>query len=151
METYKMNFATKTLTITKAFADAAADPSSDEYSLIQQFQKDIPNLTIKQRTHKTPSKYRTKQGEIYKCNPNKNLSYENMEAFISALSNSEEMMKVYNALRDSVGKVRPSTYQAVRDWFVEQFPYYRKSPLFYLYNEVKPIDITKFLTEKQDA
>lgn len=151
MNTYKLDFATNTLTITKAFAEAAADPSSNEYKLIHQFQKDIPNLIIKQRTHKTPTKYRTKQGEIYKCNPNKHLTYENMEAFISVLSNSEEVMKVYNALRYGVGKVRPSTYSAVRDWFIEQFPLYRKNPIFYLDKEVKVIDITKFVSDKRDA
>lgn len=153
MNTYKMDFASKTLTITKAFAEAAADPNSAEYRLMRTFQQDIPGLKIVRRTHKTPAKYKTKNGDVIYCNQYKHLTYENMEQFISMLPNSEEVETVYNSLRYGLGLPQPNTYSAVRNWFIQQFPQYRKNPLFYLENEVKVIDITKLLNQKheQDA
>ncbi len=153
MNTYKMDFASKTLTITKAFAEAAADPNSAEYRLMRTFQQDIPGLKIVRRTHKTPARYYSKSGEKFYCNQYKHLTYENMERFISLLPNGEEVETVYNYLRYGLGLPQPNTYSAVRNWFIQQFPQYRKNPLFYLENEAKVIDITKLLNQKheQDA
>lgn len=150
MNTYKIDFASKTLTITKAFAEAAADPNSEEYKLMKTFQQDIPNLTIVQRTHKTPTKYHTKSGEILRCNQYKHLTYENMEHFIGLLPNSKEVMKVYEYLRYGFGGVQTSTYARVSDWFMRTFPLYRKNPLFYLENAVKVIDLMKHLPQQQE-
>ena len=73
MNPYKMDFTTKTLTITKAFSDACADPSSEEYAILTQFQKDIPNLKIVRKTHRTPRKYHNASGETTSSNQFKNL------------------------------------------------------------------------------
>ncbi len=149
MNAYKFDFTTKTLTITKAFADKANNPNSEEYITLMMFQQDFPDLTIVRKTHKTPSKYRAKSGEIYNCNQYKNLTYAHMETFISALPNSDELMKNYAYLRYVVGKVQTNNYKLVREWFVAQFPEYRKNPLFYISNEVKVIDINNF-TEQDE-
>ena len=139
MNTYKMDFTTKTLTITKAFADAAADPNSAEYSLLMKFHQDIPNLIVVQKTHKTPSKYRNANGETTKRNQFKNLTYKNMERFMNALPQREELMKVYHFLRYDAGLVQSSAYKTVRDWFMAQFPKFRSNPLFYTNNTVEVI------------
>ena len=74
MEYYKMDFTTKTLTITKAFADQAADDAdSAENKVILRFMNDFPDLKIVRRTHRTPRKYITKSGEEYSRNQYKNL------------------------------------------------------------------------------
>ena len=153
MNAYKFDFTTKTLTITKAFADKAENPKSEEYRLLKRFQKDFPNMTIMRKTHKTPTKYRSKSGEVYNCNQFKNLTYANMETFMSALPNSDELLNNYAYLRYVFGRVQSSAYKNVREWFVAQFPKYRKDPLFYLKNEVKVIDIKPFaeLDEKKGA
>ena len=151
MEKYKINFTSATLTITKAFADKANNPNSDEYKLISQFKSDIPNLKIVLKTHKSPTKYHAKSGEVYNCNQYKNLSYDKMERFMDALPEGESKDKVieaYNYLRYSAGLVQTSTYKAVREWFVAQFPEYRKDPLFYLYNEVVIIDLKPILDQQ---
>ncbi len=152
MENYKFDFTTKTLTITKAFADKAEkDPESDENKTILRFQKDFPEMSIRLRTHKTPKKYHTKSGEVYNCNQYKNLSYNKMERFINTLPEGENRDKVkeaYNYLRYSAGLVQTSTYKIVREWFVAQFPEYRKDPLFYLYNEVVIIDFNAFILQQ---
>lgn len=153
MNAYKMDFATKTLTITKAFAEAAANPNSSEYQLLMQFQRDFTGLTIAMKTHKSPSKYRTKDGETYRCNQFNNLTYTNMERFMEALPDSEKYLNVYKTLRDELGQVQTNTYTAVRRWFAAQFPKYRNDPLFYMENVVKVIDINTLAqeTEKKEA
>ena len=154
MENFKMDFTTKTLTITKAFADKATDPTSKEYQILTQFQTDFPTLKIIRKTHKTPRKYITKSGEEYSCNQYKNLSYKNMELFMKALPEGESKKKIleaYKFLRYGSGGVQTNTYKTVREWFVEQFPQYRKKPLFYLTNEVGVIDISRFIDKEKQT
>ena len=139
MNPYKMDFTTKTLTITKAFSDACADPSSEEYAILTQFQKDIPSLKIVRKTHKTPRKYRNASGETTRCNQFKNLTYENMERFISSIKDNDGYMEVYNAIRNDMGLVQHNRYAIVRSWFAAQFPKYREDPIFYLTNKVDVI------------
>lgn len=154
MENFKMNFTTKTLTITKAFADKATNPASEEYGILIQFQKDFPALKIVRKTHKTPSKYKTKSGEEYSCNQYKNLTYKKMEIFMKALpegESKEKILEAYKFLRYGSGGVQTNTYKTVREWFVEQFPHYRKNPLFYLTNDVGVIDISPFIDKEKQT
>ena len=146
MNTYKMDFASKTLTITKAFAEAAADPNSAEYRLMRTFQKDIPGLKIVRRTHKTPAKYKTKNGDVIYCNQYKHLTYENMERFISSIKDNDAYMEVYNTIRNDMGLVQYNRYSIVRSWFAAQFPKYREDPIFYMNNKVDVItEIAPFI------
>ena len=154
MENIKMDFTTKTLTITKAFADKATNPASEEYGRLIQFQKDFPDLKIVRKTHKTPSKYKTKSGEEYNCNQYKNLTYKKMEIFMKALpegESKEKILEAYDFLRNGSGSVQTSTYKTVREWFVEQFPKYRKDPLFYFTNGVGVIDISHFIDKEKQT
>ena len=139
MNAYKMDFASKTLTLTKAFSDACADPTSAEYTILTHFQRDFPDLKIVRKTHKTPTKYHNSNGETTSRNQFKNLTYENMERFMNALPQREEYLKVYNYLRYDAGLVQTSAYKTVRDWFMAQFPKFRSNPLFYINNTVEVI------------
>ena len=140
---YKLNLTAKTLTITKAFEDAVNEGNTPEYALYKKLLKDIPDLTVERRTHRTPSQYKTRTGEVVKGhNKNKGLTYEKMEKFISTLSNSEELMKQYDYIKECA--FHP--HSAVVAWFEAQFPQFRKNPLFYLENkEVKVITATEYL------
>ena len=150
MKGYTLNLTAKTLTITKAFEEAIATGTGDAYELYTQFLRDIPGLTVVRKTHKTPSKYTSKStGETFKCNQFKNLKYENMEGFIKGLPNNEEYLKAYNFLKNFGALPQTSCYKVVREWFVAQFPEFRKNPLFYLYNEVKVIDIAPYIEAEQ--
>ena len=154
MENYKIDFTTKTLTITKAFADKSEDPANEEYELLKKFLNDFPDLKILRKTHKTPKKYTTMSGEKTKCNPYKNLTYKNMERFIKALPNGEskdKILEAYEYLRDIAGLIQTSAYKSVSDWFLTQFSEYRKNPLFYLTNEIKVIDFKPFIEQKEGA
>ena len=132
---------TNTLTITKAFADALSNPSSDEYQLYRQIKMDNPTVAVRKRTHKTSSGY---------VNQYKKLTYENMEAFIELLPKADELMKVYNYLRASAN-LCASPYKAVRTWFVEQFPLYNRNPLFYLTADVVVLSPDEYIKEVKDA
>ena len=150
MNTYKVDFVANTITITAAFAKAMNDPTSAEYKIIAQIRKDFPEMEIIRKTHKTPSKYQTKTGEKFNCNQFKNLTFDNMKAFIEGLPNSEKFMKSYNFLKYYGGLPQTSRYTAVRRWFVAQFPEFRKNPIFYLYNEVKVIEATPFFQQAKE-
>ena len=150
MKGYTLNLTAKTLTVTKAFEDAIATGTGDAYELYTQFLRDIPGLTVVRKTHKTPSKYKTKSGEEFRCNQFKNLKYENMEGFINGLPNNEEYLRAYNFLKNCGALPQTSCYKVVREWFVAQFPEFRKNPLFYLYNEVKVIDLRPFIEAEQE-
>lgn len=161
MKGYKIDFTASTITITADFAKKMNDPTSAEYKTISQIKKDFPQMKIINRTHATPRKYVSKStGEKFNCNQFKNLTYENMETFISGLPNAEQYMTAFNFLKDCGSLPLTSRYTAVRRWFVDQFPEFRKNPLFYLYNEVSVINFTPYFerakeeskekTEKQD-
>lgn len=139
MENYKINLVTKTLIVTAAFEKAMNDPASEEYGLYIQLQHDIPGLKVSRRTHKSPIKYRTKSGEVFRCNQYKHLTYENMERFINLLPKRDELTEVYNYIRYGAGLVQTSCYAAVRRWFEVQFPDLHKNPLCYFNQDFKVI------------
>lgn len=89
MKSMKVDFVAKTITITAECAERMNDPNSTEYKAIRQLCADFPSMKIVKRTHRTPRKYVSKStGEKFNCNQFKNLTYENMETFISGLPNA---------------------------------------------------------------
>lgn len=92
MEQHKIDFVKKTLIVSAAFEKAMQDTESAEYRLFTTLQRDIKGLKVSRRTHKTPTKYRTASGEVFRCNPCKRLTYENMERFMNSLQQKDELM-----------------------------------------------------------
>ena len=153
MKGYKLSLTAKTLTITKAFEEAWIDPESEEYKLYQRLMQEIPGLQVQRKTHATPKKYTTKQGETFTSNPFNKLTYKNMERFINALPNSGEYLEQFNFAKDHAGDFNLTAYKLVREWFVQQFPEYRKNPLFYLKNHPDVVgikDLAASAQQKQD-
>lgn len=150
MEKFKLDFVNRTLTLTAKFAEKMADPESDEYKLVMRYQNDIPNLKIVKKTHTTPKSYTTKSGEKYRNNQFKNLTYERMERFIAAMPNGEAYMKEYETVKNFAEAAKKNAYPLVRDWFLVQFPCFRKDPLFYMNqtNSPKPISGVAFLNNE---
>lgn len=133
MNNYRFDFSTKTLYITKKFADEANNPKSNEYKLLLKFQKDFPDMRIINRTHKTPTKYNNSNGSTTSRNQFKGLTYDRMEHFINALPNSEAYVREYMFVKDIGG------YALAAKWFMEQFPDFHSNPLVYLYNAVNVV------------
>ena len=147
---YIVDFVRKTITITAEFEKAMRNPEAEAYKTIQKLCADFPNMRIVRRTHRTPARYTSKQGDVSACNPYKNLTYEKMEQFISALPNSTEYRRQYDFLKTYASGIQTNGYSIVRNWFVAQFPLYRKEPLFYLTGEHTILSAADFL-KKQEA
>ena len=148
MEKFSFDVVSQTLTITAKFDKMMNDTKSDEYKLVQRFRKDFPNLTIAKKTHKSATSYTTKSGEKFNCNQFKNLTYDRMEKFISALPKSESYLREYTFVKDFASAIQTNGYTLVRKWFVAQFPEFRKNPLFYLNNAPEVVDGAKFLNNE---
>ncbi|MCF2662699.1 hypothetical protein [Pseudoflavonifractor phocaeensis] len=147
---YVIDYTNSTITVNSSFYEKMQDPTSEEYKLIKAIRADYPEMRIVNRTHKTPTKYVSKStGETFNCNQFKNLTYKNMRGFIEALPNKQDYLPAYEFLEKCASLPQTSRYTVVRKWFVAQFPEFRKNPLFYLYNEVKVVDITPFIEEEQ--
>ena len=108
-------------------------------------------MEVIRKTHKSPTKYRTKSGEPFNCNQFKNLKYENMERFMMGLPNGEVYMEEYLFLRNHASEVQTNGYAVVRRWFVAQFPEFRKNPLFYLNNRPAVVSAADFLSQDEAA
>ena len=148
MEKFQFDVISQTLTITAQFAKMMNDPESDEYKLVMRFRQDFPNLTITKKTHKSATHCTTKSGEKFNCNQFKNLTYDRMEKFISALPQSESYLREYSFVKDFASAIQTNGYTLVRKWFVAQFPEFRKNPLFYLSHSPELVSGFQFLDEE---
>ena len=150
MNGYRINFADNTISITADFAKKMNDPKSAEYKTIAKIIKDFPKMEIVHRTHRTPTSYKTKSGDVCRRNQFKNLTYERMERFMDAIPNGDEYRKQYDFVRLVADGAQGSAYAVVRKWFMEQFPNYRKNPIFYL-NEANSPKVIYFNPELKQA
>lgn len=119
MKGYTVNFTTKTLTMTKTFAQNASDPESDEFQLLKKMQQAFPNMRIVRKTHRPSQKHGTNQ-----C-----LSYEKMEKHISVYENSAELLQVFDKIK-RLAKAQKNPYKYVANWFAAQFPNFDSYPVF---------------------
>ena len=115
MNTYKIDFARRTVTITKAFADLAAVYNSDEYKMLTDLQNQ--GFTVVNRTHAAP--------KTRKPLP----TYAQMEHYISCLAEAESYRATYDAVCEEA-KSYTNAITKVRKWFNATFPNYGKLPEF---------------------
>lgn len=116
MTGYKMNFATKTLTITKAFAEMAMKPNTEEANFIVEMRNLLPDLKISYKTH-----------YCGKPHPYKGLTNKRMETYIKLHENADELMEAFEAVKKiSASQLSPHNY--VCKWFLQQFPDYKEIP-----------------------
>ena len=148
---YIVDFVRKTITITAEFEKAMRSPDDDAYKTIQQLCADFPGMRIVKRTHRTLTHYTSKSGEKSACNPYKNLTYEKMERFMDALPNGAEYRKQYDFLKAYASGIQTNAYSTMREWFIAQFPLYRKNPLFYLTETPKIISGIDFAKQQAEA
>ena len=135
--TYKIDFVNNTLTMSKTFEDAASNPYSEEYKLLQQLRADFPGLTIARKTRRAPRKAR----------PTKNLTYKHMEQYMSVFKNADELLAQFKVVK-TCSLEQPSPYKFVRDWFETQFKNYKEQPNFSP-NASKVIDLASFQKKQE--
>ena len=151
MNAYKLDFVSDVITITADFAKAMNNPDSEEYKTIAKIRRDFPEMEIVRKTHKTPTKYRTKDGKTFNCNQFKNLTYENMETFMMGLPNGEEYMNEYLFLRNHASDIQTNGYTLIRRWFVKQFPDYQKNPLTYIHTQPEVVSAAEAMADTAKA
>ncbi len=111
---YKLDFASGALIVNYKFHKALSDFGSPEYQRYQTLRNDFPHLKVVVKAGRT----------ITTTRPNKRLTYENMEQYISAYSNAEELMEAFRIVKLR-SKPLASPYKYVVDWFHAQFPDYK--------------------------
>jgi len=116
---YKIDFSNNTIYMNYKFAKASAQYGTDEYKLLQDIRRDLPQIKIVTRAGR-----KTKT-----CNANKRFTYANMEKYICVQDNADELMAAF-AIAKEESKCAPSPYAFVRDWFVKQFPNYQECKVF---------------------
>ena len=118
---YRIDFSRMTLIMTAEFAANAYGPTTAEYKVLTRLKKDFPDLKIERKTHRTPTKYRTKSGEEYERNQFKDLTYKRMEKFLSYIPNGAKYQKEYDFVKDFATSMNGNGYTLVRTWFTNQF------------------------------
>lgn len=99
--------------VTKAFEKNARVFGTEEYKLWREFKKDCPNAVMTtKRIKKNPNK-----------KTNKNLTYDNMKAYINEQPNADELMKQFER-ELKLSKIQTSPYRAVLAWFEQTFEGY---------------------------
>ncbi len=101
----KINFASKTIEVTKTFADKASRFGSEEYRTLRTAMYDLPDFTVAiKSTHKPRQTYM------------KGLTYEYMESYIAMVDEDGSLMKDFQCLRQGCN------YAVVKKWFITKFP-----------------------------
>ncbi len=117
----KVNHINNTITVTKSFMKKAENFGSAEYKQMIEIKSD-PVLSaykiVVRNIKKNPEK------ESYR-----NLTYANMEAYISTLNLKTIFMAEYEVARKR-SKIQKSPYKYMVKWFVETFPNYKEAAIF---------------------
>lgn len=113
MNGMKIDFVSNTITITKAFREAANEFGSEEYVALSLVQQEHPNMKIVLRSVRTGNRKSEYKG----------LTYRYMRKFISImdkdnLSVFEKMILYY----EDAYMENATVYQHVRDWFLKNYP-----------------------------
>ena len=108
-------------------------------------------MKIERKTHRTPAKYTTKQGEEFSHNQFKNLTYERMEKFLARIPGGAAYQKEYESIKEFGTDLNGNAYPMVSKWFIAQFPNFRKDPLFYVYNTPTIIPAAQVIAEIEAA
>ncbi len=119
MKGYKIDFATNTLTMNYKFSAAANQFDTPEYKLVKKIRRDFPELTVVVKAGR----------EKKSARPNARLTYENMEQYIRVYENADELLDVFESVK-AMSKSAKSPYKYVCDWFKQQFPNYKATPVY---------------------
>ena len=120
MNTYKINHADNTITLSKAFNEKAGKVNTPEYNDLKTLRADFPNYTFKLRTIK-----RNTNKVSYR-----NLTYGNMKEYIAQLEGEQsDNLRIFDKVLNT-SKAQPSPYVFVKKWFLDNYPNYRDSSIF---------------------
>ena len=116
---YVIDFATNTVTISKAFEEAARNVDGEEYKLLLKLRAELPGIRIVRKTRRSPKT----------SNANRNLTYANMEKYMGVFKNAAELKEQFEIVK-LMSQKEGSPYNYVKGWFIQQFPDYKALPDF---------------------
>lgn len=99
----KVLFATRTIEVTKTFAEKATHFGSEEYNVLRTAMQDLPDFKIVVKAARKV-RHRTTLG---------GMNYEQMMQYISIHENSEDLMEEFMRLRKC-----GCNYGQVKQWFL---------------------------------
>ena len=111
---YNINFAENTITLTKAFAQRAKNPSTAEFRELAKLHKNFPELTITMRTAVITADKETHGGLSIKWMTD----YIEKKKGKEAAAEFDEVKKFY--------KTMPGYYGKVKAWFLNKYPNYQE-------------------------
>ena len=103
----KVLFTTRTIEVTKTFAEKAAHFGSEEYQLLRAAAKDFPEFQVVIKT--------VRRKKV--INESDRITYARMMDCLSACDGSEELVSQFMKLREY-----GCNYGQIRKWFMERFP-----------------------------
>ena len=102
----------KTAQVTKAFQKNSSIFGTDEFKLWREYKAMFPEAVMVTKTiRKNPNK----------LNITKNMTYENMAAFIREQDDAEAVMAEFKK-QINLSKVKANPYRAVLAWFKKKYP-----------------------------
>ena len=106
-----INFASKTIEMTKAESKAAGKFGSEAYKELTTIMQQFPTFTIQVITRTS----------VKKSSEFKGLTYSYMEAYIAGHDQDGAIKKVYDELR-LIGACHKVSYPTIKKWFLETYP-----------------------------
>ena len=106
--------------VTKKFEKNARIFGTEEYKLWREFKQDCPNAVMTTKSIKKNPDKKT----------NKNLTYDNMRAYIKEQDNADELIQQFER-EIKLSKIQTSPYRAVLAWFQQTFENYDNYKVFF--------------------
>ena len=115
---YKIDFVSKTITVTKAFMKKAETYNSTAYQTLMTLRAELPDMRIVAPKTNRKGKKRDK------------LTYANMITFINCQNNAEILLKEFEKVKELASGQGGNVYQNVKRWFLQTLPNYKDIPSF---------------------
>ena len=104
MKNITINYASKSIEITKSFYKKASEYGSAAYIELSEVRKTFPGFAIVEKAPKVSNTF-------------KGMDYDFMVQYISKKENADEIMEKFNKLREM-----ELTYGEIKQWFIGEFP-----------------------------
>ena len=101
----KIKFDTKTIEVSKTFANKASNYGSEEYMTLRAVTNELPNFCVVVKASATACRTYMK-----------GLTYKYMESYIAMVDSDGTMLADFCKVRQSCG------YAVTKRWFLNQFP-----------------------------
>ena len=116
MNGVKFDWTNNTITMNLKFTKEASIPGTPEHKFVKSLKEEYPDFTVISASAR----------EKKSARPDKGLSFEKMEAYISTYQNSEELLKIFKIVK-ARARATASSKKYVTDWFKAQFPNYKSA------------------------